>query len=123
MPTPSSNEKPEGSLDLFEITHLLKQQDLSLHTYKEFFRAKTLSLGLAVWPAGSKDDQLPHAEDEVYYVIEGRGRVRVADGDQSVQAGSVIYVAANVRHRFHEIDESLVVLVFWAPPHHSRDAS
>jgi mannose-6-phosphate isomerase-like protein (cupin superfamily) len=41
-----------------------------------------LSLGLSVWPAGLPDEQRPHAEDEVYYVVEGRGRLQVADEGQ-----------------------------------------
>jgi mannose-6-phosphate isomerase-like protein (cupin superfamily) len=57
----------------------------------------------------------------VYYVVEGRGRIRVADEEQSVGAGSVIFVAANVQHHFFEIEETLKVVVFWAPPHHSRE--
>jgi quercetin dioxygenase-like cupin family protein len=31
-----------------------------------------------------------------------------------VQAGSIVYVAKNVEHRFHSIDEELTVLVFFA---------
>jgi mannose-6-phosphate isomerase-like protein (cupin superfamily) len=40
----------------------------------------------------------------------------VADEDGPVRAGSVVYVAAGVDHRFHSIEEDLEVLVFWAPP-------
>jgi len=43
----------------------------------------------------------------------------VAEGvgpeDLSITAGSVIFVAAEVEHRFHDITEELVVLVFFAP--------
>jgi mannose-6-phosphate isomerase-like protein (cupin superfamily) len=33
----------------------------------------------------------------------------------------VIYVPAGIQHDFHAIEEDLVVIVFWAPPHHSRE--
>ncbi|HKC20041.1 MAG TPA: cupin domain-containing protein, partial [Candidatus Dormibacteraeota bacterium] len=54
---------------------------------------------------------------EVYYVISGRGSISVAGESRPVQPGSIVFVAAGVEHRFHDIDEDLRVLVFWAPPH------
>ncbi len=35
--------------------------------------------------------------------------------DRAVQAGSILYVAKNVEHRFHSIEEELTILVFFAP--------
>jgi mannose-6-phosphate isomerase-like protein (cupin superfamily) len=110
-------------MDIFNVSDLLGERDDREHSYAEFFRASTLSIGLSVWPAGLPDLQKPHAEDEVYYVIAGQGRIQVADDDRPVQAGSVIFVGANVAHRFHAIEETLRVLVFWAPPHHAREAT
>jgi mannose-6-phosphate isomerase-like protein (cupin superfamily) len=31
----------------------------------------------------------------------------------------VLFVPARVEHRFHDIKEELVLVVFWAPPEHS----
>jgi mannose-6-phosphate isomerase-like protein (cupin superfamily) len=87
------------------------------HGYVDFLASEKLSVGLAIWPAGSTDRQRPHQEDEVYYVISGRGVIRVADEDRSVKAGSLVFVAAGVQHRYHDIEEEMRVLVFWAPPH------
>jgi mannose-6-phosphate isomerase-like protein (cupin superfamily) len=108
-------------LDLFDIRAMLAERDDRTHTYAEFFRAGTLSLGLSVRPAGLPDEQQPHAEDEVYYVIAGRGRFRIGPEDEAVGPGSVIFVPAGAVHQFHTIAESLHVLVFWAPPHRSRE--
>lgn len=33
----------------------------------------------------------------------------------AVEPGSLIFVAANIEHRFHTITEDLTVLVFFAP--------
>jgi quercetin dioxygenase-like cupin family protein len=41
--------------------------------------------------------------------------MRAGAEDQEVTTGSVIFVAAEVDHRFHSITEELVVLVFFAP--------
>jgi mannose-6-phosphate isomerase-like protein (cupin superfamily) len=104
-----------------EIAELDPQpRDAEGHGYVDFLASDLLSVGLAVWPAGATDRQHPHDEDEVYYVISGRGAITVAGEDRSVKAGSLVYVAARVEHRFHSIDEDLRVLVFWAPPHNRK---
>jgi mannose-6-phosphate isomerase-like protein (cupin superfamily) len=102
----------------FEIPELDPQpRDADGHGYIDFLASDKLSVGLAVWPKGKPDRQRPHLEDEVYYVIGGRGTIRVAGEDQKVKAGSLVFVATGVEHRFHDIEEDLRVLVFWAPPH------
>ena len=83
--------------------------------YREFLRAPSMSAGLYVLPAGATDPQRPHHEDEMYYVIRGRARFRAGDQDQEVSAGTVLFVAAELEHRFHDIVEELAVLVFFAP--------
>ncbi len=92
-------------------------RDADGHGYVDFLASDRLSVGLSVRPAGTVDGQKPHQEDEVYYVISGRARIRVAAEDREVQPGSLVFVAAGVEHNFHDIEEDLRVLVFWAPPH------
>jgi mannose-6-phosphate isomerase-like protein (cupin superfamily) len=105
-------------VDHFNVNEMLARREKETHTYEDFFRSEKLSLGLSVWPTGLPDEQKPHAEDEVYYVVEGRGRIQVGDEDRAVGPGSVVFVAAGVDHHFHDIEETLGVLVFWAPPHY-----
>jgi quercetin dioxygenase-like cupin family protein len=95
-----------------EIDH---QRALSSKLYREFLRVPAMSAGLYVLPAGATDPQGPHHEDEMYYVVRGKGRFRAADEDQEISAGSVLFIAAEVEHRFHDIAEELAVLVFFAP--------
>ncbi|HEY6337893.1 MAG TPA: cupin domain-containing protein [Candidatus Sulfotelmatobacter sp.] len=83
--------------------------------YREFLRVAAMSAGLYVLAAGSKDPQRPHHEDEMYCVVRGRARFKGGDDDREVSTGSVIYVAAEVEHRFYDIEEELAVLVFFAP--------
>jgi mannose-6-phosphate isomerase-like protein (cupin superfamily) len=65
--------------------------------------------------AGGQDPQQPHAEDEVYYIISGQGKIHVDGEDRAVQAGTTIYVAAHDVHYFHSITEELTILVFFSP--------
>jgi len=101
-------------MDRWNVFELLARRPDDEHTYEEVVRAHELSVGLSVWPEGQPDEQKPHAEDEVYYVIEGRGVIRVGGDDEPVGRGSVIYLAAHVAHNFHSIENTLKVLVFWA---------
>ncbi len=105
-------------MEAFEIPSLDPQpRDADGHGYVDFFASDKLSVGLALWPKDKPDRQKPHKEDEVYYVISGRGTIQVAGEDRPVQPGSLVFVATGVEHRFHSIEEDLRVLVFWAPPH------
>jgi mannose-6-phosphate isomerase-like protein (cupin superfamily) len=83
--------------------------------YREFLRVPAMSAGLYVLPAGSIDPQNPHHQDELYYVIRGRAWFRAGNEDSEVSAGSLLFVAAEVEHRFYNILEELAVLVFFAP--------
>ena len=53
--------------------------------------------------------------ESVIYVVRGRARMRVGLQDRAISQGGVIFVAAEVEHRFYDITEELVVLVFFAP--------
>jgi mannose-6-phosphate isomerase-like protein (cupin superfamily) len=108
------------SMLAYELAQLIQQRQDSNKLYLEFFNVPDLSMGLYVLPADGTDPQSPHTEDEVYYVVSGRARIKVADEDRAVQAGSIVYVAKNVEHRFHSIEEELTVLVFFAPAEYSK---
>jgi mannose-6-phosphate isomerase-like protein (cupin superfamily) len=92
------------------------QRTAAAKLYQEFLRVPTMSAGLYVLAAGATDLQRPHHEDEMYYVVRGRGRFRAGDQDQEISAGSILFVAAEVEHRFFDITEELAMLVFFAPP-------
>jgi mannose-6-phosphate isomerase-like protein (cupin superfamily) len=92
-----------------------RQRVESGRLYREFLRVPALSAGLYVLPAGGADPQKPHHEDEVYYIVRGRARFQADNEDREISAGSVIFVAAEVEHRFYDITEELAVLVLFAP--------
>ena len=99
----------------FELSKLVDELRQSGDRYLEFLRVPSLSVGIYMLPAGGVDPQQPHTEDEVYYVVRGRGMIRVGEEDRAVAPGSVVFVKASVEHRFHSIDEDLMLLVFFAP--------
>ncbi|HCR71909.1 MAG TPA: cupin domain-containing protein [Anaerolineae bacterium] len=107
-------------MQAYELTQLISQRESSKKAYLEFLKVPDLSMGLYVLPANGVDPQSPHTEDEVYYVVSGKAKIKVADEDRDVSAGSIVYVAKNVEHRFHSIEEELTILVFFAPAEYSN---
>ena len=107
-------------MQAFELAQLISQREASNKLYLEFLKVPDLSMGLYVLPAGGTDPQSPHTEDEVYYVVSGKAKILVAEENRDVQAGSIIYVEKNVEHRFHSIEEELMILVFFAPAEYSN---
>lgn len=105
----------EAAARFYQTAEIDQQRAQSGKLYREFLRVPAMSAGLYVLAAGSTDPQRPHHEDEMYYVVRGRGRFKAGGEDREVSAGSVIYVAAEVEHRFYDIEEEIVVLVFFAP--------
>ncbi|MEP7082374.1 MAG: cupin domain-containing protein [Chloroflexota bacterium] len=51
----------------------------------------------------------------MYYVSAGRAVLTIGEDRIHVEPGSVAFVAAGVEHRFSDITEDLVALVFWSP--------
>ena len=90
--------------------------------FLEFIRVPDLSVGLYVLKAGAEDRQQPHREDEIYYILEGKGIISAGGEDSPVIPGSVVYVKAHVEHRFHSIEEQLKILVVFAPAFGSSQA-
>jgi len=99
----------------FEMVEIVARRRDAGKPWLEFLRAASLSMGLYVLPAGALDLQKPHGEDEVYYIVSGRGMLRVGQADHVVQPGTVLFVAAGEEHRFHSITEEMTALVFFAP--------
>jgi mannose-6-phosphate isomerase-like protein (cupin superfamily) len=107
-------------MNAFEYDEVSRQQAESGKPYLQFMNEGTMSLGLYVLAAGSVDTQSPHEEDEIYYVVSGRGSVVVAGERRPVRPGSIVFVAKEVEHRFVDVEEDLSLLVFFAPEHRQQ---
>jgi mannose-6-phosphate isomerase-like protein (cupin superfamily) len=99
----------------YPLEEILKAHAASGRLYHEFLRVPDLSVGIYALPADGDDLQSPHNEDEIYYVMRGKAKFFCGGEDVDVQAGSVLYVPKQVEHRFHNITEDLMLLVFFAP--------
>ena len=108
-----------NSFQAAELTDMVAQARATDGYAGEVLRSDLLSVGLYLLPAGGADNQTPHNEDEVYYAVSGRAKLRVEEEDHSVEPGTLLFVPAQALHFFHNIEEELVLIVFWAPPEKS----
>jgi mannose-6-phosphate isomerase-like protein (cupin superfamily) len=101
--------------DLQEIKDKLQGNPVE---YLEFLNVPGLNCGIYSLAAGSTDMQAPPDEDEVYLVLTGKARMRLAGEERSVGPGSLLYVGAATEHSFFEIEEDMTLLVVFAatPP-------
>lgn len=69
-------------------------------------------LGVYVLVAPEPDRQQPHADDEVYVVLEGRGVLEVEGESVPVEEGSAVFVEAGADHRFSAYEQLAVLVIF-----------
>jgi mannose-6-phosphate isomerase-like protein (cupin superfamily) len=98
----------------------VRKQITRRRPYAEFLRLAPMSCGVYVLQPGDEDRQRPHDEDEIYYVISGAAKMKLAaegqpEQDRAITTGDVIFVKARDEHRFHDVTQELVLLVVFAP--------
>jgi quercetin dioxygenase-like cupin family protein len=103
-------------MQTFHLSDLVAKGERGDLRWQEFLRVASLSMGLYRLKAGQADEQRPHAEDEVYFVVSGKASFRAGGQERAVVPGSLIFVERAAEHRFVDITEDLTVLVFFAPP-------
>jgi mannose-6-phosphate isomerase-like protein (cupin superfamily) len=84
--------------------------------YEIVHESPGLEIGVYVLVAPEPDGQQPHADDELYVVLEGRGVLMVEGESIEMGEGKAAFVPAGADHRFTGY-EGLSVLVIFARPH------
>lgn len=71
-------------------------------------------------PAGGEIGQETHADnDQVLFIVGGRGEAIFNDRRQAVSSGTVVVVPAGTQHNFvANNDEALKLFTLYTPPHH-----
>jgi mannose-6-phosphate isomerase-like protein (cupin superfamily) len=74
------------------------------------------TLDVALGTPARPNEQTPHAQDEVYIVIRGRGVLFHNGKRDPFEAGDFLFVAAATEHRFEDFSDDLLVWrVFYGP--------
>lgn len=103
----------EHKWQVFQLDELTEKVAGTEPRFFEFLRVKGLSGAVYRLPAGARDMQAPHLEDEVYVVAAGRARLRVGELEHHVAPGTILFVQATEEHSFFDIEEDLTLLAFF----------
>ena len=97
----------------FEVAAVKQRLGEAGGGYEAVHESAGLELGVYVLVAPEADHQQPHADDEIYVVLEGTGVLNVEGVATPVAEGQAIFVPAGADHQFTAY-EGLSVLVIFA---------
>jgi mannose-6-phosphate isomerase-like protein (cupin superfamily) len=80
--------------------------------YEVLLSTPGLEIGVYVLVAPEPDRQSPHADDEVYVVLEGSGVLDVEGRQVPLEEGQAAFVPAGAEHRFVAYEHLTVLVVF-----------
>lgn len=100
----------------FNIEELSAENAKTDLPYLEFMRVESMNAYIYELPAGAIDEQEPHDQDEIYYVVKGKSDFTVNDETVAIKPGDILYVQKFATHTFNNITEDLSLLVVFAPP-------
>ncbi len=83
--------------------------------YEVVHSSSGLEIGVYVLVAPEPDRQQPHAEDEVYVVLEGSGVLEVDGHATPLTEGSALFVPAEAEHRFTAYEQLSLLVIFNGP--------
>jgi mannose-6-phosphate isomerase-like protein (cupin superfamily) len=100
----------------FEITAVRERLGEAGGGYEIVHESAGLEIGVYVLVAPEADRQQPHADDEIYIVLEGNGVLQVEDAEVPVREGSAVFVEAGADHRFTAYEHLSVLVIFERKP-------
>jgi Cupin domain len=95
LPLPATEKWPNGVYD-YEV---LQRSGISLSIFAPMI----------------SDCQTPHAQDEIYIVVSGRGELHVDGKVLAATKGDALFVAAGTPHRFAHFSEDFATWVVFFP--------
>ena len=98
----------------YQIEDLLKTAANQDGRYYRFIDNEKLTSGIYELKVGDEDLQNPHEWDELYYVLEGEATLQAGGESYDAVPGAILFVAADVDHKFVNINQDLKILVFFS---------
>lgn len=74
------------------------------------------SMSVELYAPIGVDPQMPHSQDELYFILSGSGVIAIADEIFGFAPGDCFFVGAGVEHKFIEFSPGFATwVVFWGP--------
>jgi mannose-6-phosphate isomerase-like protein (cupin superfamily) len=80
--------------------------------YEIVHESPGLEVGVYVLVAPEPDRQQPHADDELYVVLEGSGTLEIEGSTVQLDKGHAAFVPAGAEHRFSGYEQLAVLVIF-----------
>jgi mannose-6-phosphate isomerase-like protein (cupin superfamily) len=96
----------------FEVATVAQRLRSAGGGYETVHESPGLELGVYVLVAPEPDRQQPHADDEVYVVLEGNGVLEIEGRAVAIGEGQALFVPAGAEHRFSAYEHLAVLVVF-----------
>jgi mannose-6-phosphate isomerase-like protein (cupin superfamily) len=106
---PSGQYAPALTLD---IERTRKRLEAAVGGYEIVHASPGLEVGVYVLVAPEPDHQQPHADDELYYVLDGSGVLEIEGQPVPLEQGQAVFVPAGAHHQFTAYEHLSVLVVF-----------
>jgi mannose-6-phosphate isomerase-like protein (cupin superfamily) len=111
----------------FDVEGVMRRLQAGNGGYEIVHASPGLEVGVYVLVAPEPDHQQPHEDDELYFVLEGRGVLDIEGQPVPLQEGQAVFVPAGAQHQFTAYEQMSVLVIFarqWrlAPPEQQRKA-
>ncbi len=82
---------------------------------------ESIAAGLTIIPPGGKSDEHEHVEGEMFFVISGKGQIRVGRDREELLPGTAVWAPQGTTHQLVNTHDS-VLKVLWVlcPPGRER---
>ena len=80
--------------------------------YEIVHESPGLEVGVYVLVAPEPDRQQPHADDELYVVLEGSGTLAIEGSTVQLDKGHAAFVPAGAEHSFSGYEQLAVLVIF-----------
>ena len=78
---------------------------------------ESIGAGLTILPPGGKSNDAKHVEGEMFYVLCGKGCIRVGEEEEELTPGTAIWVPPGVTHQLlNNSNKTLKILWVLSPP-------
>jgi mannose-6-phosphate isomerase-like protein (cupin superfamily) len=96
----------------FDVERVKERLELGGGGYEIVHASPGLEVGVYVLVAPEPDRQEPHADDEVYVALDGRGVLEVEGAPVPIEKGQAVFVPAGAVHGFTAYEQLSVLVIF-----------
>ena len=100
----------------YNTTDYIRKINNSSSYFNTFLNKENLAAGLLILKPSEEDTQLPHESDEMYYILDGDGFLKIKNKNYSVKKGKAFFVPKNTEHYFFGNKKKLTALYFFGGP-------